>query len=42
MTEWNKDRIVELLAKNDKAVGRAFAKVLKENGIDAYFGSRLD
>jgi hypothetical protein len=34
MTEWNKDRIVELLATNDKAVGRALLRLLQNQTSD--------
>jgi hypothetical protein len=34
MTEWNKDRIIELLAKNDKAVGRALLRLMQNQTID--------
>lgn len=34
MTEWNKERIVELLATNDKAVGRALLRLLQNQTND--------
>ena len=34
MTEWNKDRIIELLATNDKAVGRALLRLLQNQTSD--------
>ena len=34
MTEWNKDRIVELLTNNDKAVGRALLRLLQNQTND--------
>lgn len=34
MTEWNKERIVELLATNDKAVGRALLRLLQNQTSD--------
>jgi hypothetical protein len=34
MSEWNKDRIVELLATNDKAVGRALLRLLQNQTSD--------
>lgn len=34
MTNWNKDRIVELLATNDKAVGRALLRLLQNQTCD--------
>lgn len=34
MTEWNKDRIVELLATNDKAVGRALLRLMQNQTSD--------
>lgn len=34
MTEWTKDRIVELLATNDKAVGRALLRLLQNQTSD--------
>jgi len=34
MTEWDKDRILELLATNDKAVGRALIRLLQNQTSD--------
>lgn len=34
MTDWNKERIVELLATNDKAVGRALLRLLQNQTSD--------
>lgn len=34
MTEWNKERIVDLLQNNDKAVGRALLRLLENQTND--------
>jgi hypothetical protein len=34
MTEWTKDRIIDLLEKNDKAVGRALLRLLQNQTSD--------
>jgi hypothetical protein len=34
MAEWTKDKIVDLLAKNDKAVGRALVRLLQNQTAD--------
>lgn len=34
MTDWNKDRIVDLLARNDKAVARAIVRINENQTAD--------
>lgn len=34
MTDWNKDKIVELLKSNDKAIGRALSRLYKNQTTD--------
>jgi len=34
MSEWTKERIIELLATNDKAVGRALVRLLQNQTTD--------
>lgn len=34
MTEWNKERIIDLLQTNDKAVGRALLRLLQNQTFD--------
>lgn len=34
MTDWNKEKIISLLETNDKAIGRALARLMKNQTFD--------